>query len=205
MIGGLKLLCDGFAEIVLQIILFTSWAMLPWAITSIFAAALGGIYRYGRCMPSYSLPRVLFFGIWPLMLIVAGMAGWIIYYFHGRTCDAWIALTIWVAQIIFLGLWAATLFVLSNLLFTVGVYIIAWILTVAFMVWTCIRHFSIVVLLLEILLLVFLSYMVVWSFFFWRIYGTSWKRPIRSVYTSIQALFVKSEVDIKQGYVPLSY
>lgn len=205
MIGVLELLCDGFAEIILQIILFNSWALLPWAITSIFAASLGGIYRYGRCMPSYSLPRVLFFGSWPLMLMVAGMAGWIIYYFHGRTCDAWIALTIWVVQIIFMGLWPASLFVLSSLMLTVGIFVVAWILTVAFMVWTCIEHFSIVVLLLEILILVYLTYMVVWSFFFWRVYGTAWKRPIKVIYNSIEALFTKSEADIQKGYVALQY
>jgi hypothetical protein len=196
MIGTLIPLCQAFTEIILSILGFESIALVFVGYAMIVAAALGGFVRYGGCMPSYSLPRVLFFGMWIITMMVVGMAGWMIWYFNERTCDAWIALTIWLVLVLAMSIWPITLFVVSSIPLTFLTFVVSALLTIAFGVWTSYAHFSVIVLLLSIYVLVFLIYMIIWSFFFWRYYGKLWKKQtLRGLIEDISSLAVKWSPD----------
>ncbi len=178
MIGSIQALCGGFSELILSIILFGSYGIAIPSLVMIAAVAFGAFITYGGCLPSFSLPKLLFFGIWLVMYLVFAMAAWVTWYFHGRTCEAWIAICIWLGTNILMSIWPLAMFVLGNLPILFLSFVISAMGVLAFGIWICIRHFSIVTLILTILVFVWLLYMIGWSFVLWRYYGKihKWKR-----------------------------
>lgn len=208
MIGSIQPLCGGFSELILSIILFGSYGIAIPSLAMIAAVAFGAFITYGGCIPSFSLPKLLFFGIWFVMYLVFAMAGWVTWYFHGRTCEAWIAISIWLGTIILMSIWPLAMFVLGNLPILLVSFVFSALGVLAFGIWICIRHFSIVTLILSIIVFVWLLYMIGWSFVLWRYYGKlpKWRRSPRKVYVHFKYLlntYSDSELDVEDRKVPM--
>ena len=131
-IGGLNCY-NCFTELLASLILFILAGFAHPSLLMIPGAALLGIQRFGTtCMPSFSLGRILFFLVWFVFFVLFGVDGWIVWYFGGRTCFQWIALSLYAVSYVILSVWPLAFFVLYSVPLTTGIYIFGSIFFLAY-------------------------------------------------------------------------
>jgi tryptophan-rich sensory protein len=176
MAGILIPLCDFIVETIWHILAFLAYGVWFPSFAMLIAFIFEGFYKYqkGSCadgkqlMPALALPRILFFPLWYIMLEAFAISGWIIWFYHGRWCDAFIPLGVWALTFVVLAFWPIFLFVLNSELLTFLLFLFASLWVVIVIGCTAVFTFDVVAVLIQAVFLVWILYNTVVFFVLWR-------------------------------------
>jgi len=185
MAGILVLLCEWVYEDIWHIFAYLAFGLWLPSIAMCIAFIFEGYHKYqkGSCvsgqqlLPPLTLPRLLFFPLWAVMWEVLAMSGWILWYYHGRWCEAFIPLFIWFGAFILTALWPIMMFVVGSFLLSMLVFVASTIWIIVLIGATVVFTFDVVAVLLQVIFLIWVAYNAVWTLIAWRNKGFRFPNP----------------------------
>lgn len=185
-IGTLTPLCDSPWEgIVFNIVLFIGTSLGVAGVPACLGFIFEGYQKYqtGSCnspassgrLPWLALERHVFFAGWLAMNIVFGAAGWVIWYFQGRVCDAYVTLGLWLLTMFIAAMWPLAMFVANSFLLSAIVFGLASLSCAAMIITLILFSFDVIALLLLLVFGAWLVFNLVWTTWAW--YNADFRFP----------------------------